>query len=36
MDLLKKTEDKLLDFDSADENQELLIKCTKFWDGIKN
>ena len=32
----EKNESKYLDFDSADENKEVLEKCKKLWDGIKN
>ena len=31
----EKNESKYLDFDSVDENKEVLEKCTKLWDGIK-
>ena len=32
----EKNESKYLVFDSADENREVLKKCTELWDGIKN
>ena len=36
MDILRKKWNKYLNFDSKDENKEVLKKYTKLWDGIKN
>ena len=36
MDTLKKNGNKCLIFDSTDKNKEVLIKCAKHWEGIKN
>ena len=33
---MQKNGSKYLDFDSTDENKEVLKKCTELWDGIKN
>ena len=36
VDILKKTVNKYLVFDSIDENKGLLKKCSDVWNGIKN